>query len=179
QTVLYGADTDINTIIGEAKRFPMMAERVVVIVREAQALRNIDALEAYVENPQPSTVLVLAYKGKKADKRKKWVKTLSNAHVLFESKKLYDNQIPDWIEQQLKERGYGVSPKAKLLLAESLGADLGRIESELSKLELVLEKGQEVDDHIVEENIGISKDYNNFELIKAIGARDFYKCMRI
>ncbi|HBF19608.1 MAG TPA: DNA polymerase III subunit delta [Cryomorphaceae bacterium] len=179
QTILYGRDTDIQTVIGEAKRYPMMADRVVVIVKEAQHLRKLEELESYAANPQPSTVLVLAHKYKSLDKRKKLYKTLSNAHVLMESKKLYDNQIPDWIARNLAERGYNATPKAIHLLGESLGNDLGRIDNELHKLELVVPKGQTIDDEAVEQNIGISKDYNNFELINALGSRDFGRAMQI
>lgn len=179
QAVLYGRDTDVQTIVGEAKRFPMMAERVVIIVKEAQQVRKIEDLDAYVQNPQPSTVLVLAHKYKSIDKRKKLYKSLSNGHVLFESKKLYDSQVPEWIGENLKAKGYDSNIKSRQLLAESLGTDLGRIESELQKLELIVEKGATIDEHIVEENIGISKDYNNFELIKALGKKDFVKAMKI
>lgn len=179
QTVLYGRDTDVNTIIGEAKRYPMMADRVVVIVREAQDVRMIENLEKYLENVQPTTVLVIAYKYKTIDKRKKFYKLLSNGNVVFESKKLYDNQIPDWIGNNLSQRGYGSSMKARMLLAQSLGSDLGRIDSELEKLELVAEKGATIDEQIVEDNIGISKDYNNFELITALGNKDLLKALTI
>lgn len=179
QSILYGRDTDILTVMGEAKRYPMMADRVVVMVKEAQHLRNIEELASYAEKPLASTVLVLAYKYKTLDKRKKLFKTLSNAHVVLESKKLYDNQIPDWVGQSLKARGYDSTMKARGLIAESLGTDLGRIDKELEKLELVLKPGDTVDENLVEENIGISKDYNNFELINALGEMDFAKAMRI
>lgn len=179
QAVLYGRDTDVRTVIGEAKRYPMMAERVVIIVKEAQQLRKIEDLEPYVQNPQTSTVLVLAHKYKTLDKRKKLYKSLSNDHILFESKKLYENQIADWIGDNLKSRGFDSNMKSRQLLAESLGTDLGRIDSELEKLELILEKGSTIDEHQIEENIGISKDYNNFELIKALGKKDFVKAIKI
>lgn len=179
QTVLYGRDTDVATVVGEAKRYPMMAERVVIIVKEAQQLKKLEELENYVQNPQPSTVLVIAHKYKTLDKRKKLYKLLSNGHVLMESKKLYDNQVPDWIGQRLHEKGYKINMKAQILLAESLGTDLGRIENELKKLELVVPKGGSIDEVVVEENIGISKDYNNFELIKALGEQNFAKAMTI
>ncbi len=179
QTILYGRDTDINTIIGEARRYPMMADRVVVIVKEAQEIRNIEDLEKYLANVQPTTVLVIAYKYKTIDKRKKLYKLLSNGYVVFESKKLYDNQIADWIGSNLAQRGYNSSMKARVLLAESLGTDLGRIDSELEKLELVAEKGSTIDEQIVEDNIGISKDYNNFELITALGKKQLLKALTI
>lgn len=179
QAILYGKETDINTIISEAKRYPMMADRVVIIVKEAQHLRKIEDLEKYVENPLSSTVLVFAYKYKTLDKRKKIYKLLSNGHVVLESKRLYDNQIPEWIGSNLEQRGYKSSLKARELLAESLGADLGRIDMELQKLELVVQKGATIDERVVEENVGISKDYNNFELIKSLGEKKFAKAMTI
>lgn len=179
QAILYGRDTDVNTIIGEAKRYPMMADRVVVIVKEAQHVRKVEDLEKYLDNVQPTTVLVIAYKYKTIDKRKKFYKQLSNGAVVLESKKLYENQIPDWIGNNLSQRGFQSSMKARLLLAESLGSDLARIDSELQKLELVVASGGTIDEHIVEENIGISKDYNNFELVKALGDKNFVKAITI
>lgn len=179
QTILYGKDTDLDQVVAEAKRYPMMAERVLVIVKEAQHIKNWEKLEAYAENPQPSTVLVFAYKYKKADRRKKVFKTISNRHLLFTSKALYESQIPAWINKSLQARGYKATPKAVQLLAESLGSDLGRISSELGKLEIIVPKGQEITDLVVEQNIGISKDYNNFELQNAVGARNFAKAIEI
>jgi len=179
QTVLYGRETDVDTIIGEAKRYPMMAERVLVLVKEAQNLRNLAALEAYAENPQPSTVLVLAYKYKKVDKRTKLYKWINNQGGVFESKKLYDDKIPAWIEAYLKEMGYPSTPKALQLLTESLGSDLSRIVNELKKLALVIPPKTTITDDLVEEHIGISKDYNNFELQNAIGSMNFLRAMKI
>ncbi|MDZ7847647.1 MAG: DNA polymerase III subunit delta [Owenweeksia sp.] len=179
QSVLYGADTDVNTIIGEAKRYPMMADRVVIVVREAQKLRDIESLASYVDQPQPSTVLVVAYKYKKLDKRKKLYKLLSNQSVIYESKKIYDNHVPAWVGDALRANGRDSNPKARMLIAESLGTDLGRIDQELQKLELVLNKGQAVDEDVVEQHIGISKDYNNFELNNALGEMDFAKAIKI
>lgn len=179
QSVLYGADTNILEIIGEAKRFPMMSERVVVIIKEAQQLRNLDALEAYAENPQPSTVLVFAYKGKKLDKRKKVAKILTQKHVLFESKRVYDNQVPSYVEKMLRSAGFESSPKAIRMIAESLGTDIGRIDSEINKLKLIVPEGGRVDENTVEANIGISKDFNNFELCAAINTNNFSKAIRI
>lgn len=179
QSILYGKETDLDQVIGEAKRFPMMAERVLVIVKEAQHLKDWEKLEAYAERPQPSTVLVFAYKYKKADKRKKVFKTIGNHHVHFTSAPLYDNQISPWISKSLESRGYQSTPKAVQLLAESLGTDLGRINSELNKLELIVPKGEQITDAVVEQNIGISKDYNNFELQNALGERDFAKAIQI
>ena len=179
QSVFYGSDIDVSTLISEARRYPMMADRVVIIVREAQRMRQIEDLVSYAENFLESTVLVVCYKYKKIDKRKKLYKALSNRHAVLESKKLYDNEIPNWIGQSLEERGLKSSPVAQQLLAEYLGTDLGRIDQELSKLELALDPGQVVDSHAVEDNVGISKDYNNFELTKALSMGDFNKVIKI
>lgn len=175
QTILYGKDTDLATIISESKRFPLIGTHRVVIVKEAQHIRKIEGLEVYLEQPQPSTILVICYKYKTLDKRKKFTKELAKKNVLFESKKLYDNQIPDWIQNYLSKHKYSIHPKAAFLLSEYLGADLGKITNELDKLMLVNKKGQEITSDIIERNIGISKDFNNFELNNALGKRDILK----
>lgn len=180
QMVLYGRDVSVDDIISNAKRYPMMAERQVIIVKEAQDLsRTIEQLAKYAENPQPTTLLVLCYKYKKLDKRKSLYKTLAKTAVLFESKKLYDNQVAPWITRTLMSKGYGIVPKASLMLAEFLGADLGKVNNELSKLQLILPKGTEITPTHIEENIGISKDFNVFELQDAIGKKDKLKAHRI
>ncbi|MUH34449.1 DNA polymerase III subunit delta [Zobellia amurskyensis] len=180
QMVLYGKDVSIDDIVANAKRYPMMSERQVVIVKEAQHLvRTIENLTPYVENPQTTTVLVVCYKYKKLDKRKKLYKAVQKAGVLFESKKLYENQVSDWIRKNLQGRGYSISHKAAILLTEYLGTDLSRINNELEKLQLVLPKQSEITPADIEAHIGISKDYNNFELKKAIGERDVLKATRI
>lgn len=180
QMVLYGRDVSVEDIIGNAKRFPMMAEHQVVIVKEAQDLsRTIDKLEAYVANPQPTTILVVNYKYKKIDKRKLLYKAIKKNGVVFESKKLYDNQVPDWIRRVLSGQSYSITPKAALMLAEFLGTDLSKINNELEKLKIVLPEGTEITPEHIEQNIGISKDYNNFELHKAIGDRDTKKAFKI
>ncbi len=180
QIVLYGRDVSIDDIISNAKRYPMMAERQVVIVKEAQELsRTIENLLPYVENPQPTTVLVICYKYKKLDARKKLSKTIQKQGVLFESKKLYENQVPDWIRRVLFGRGYTITPKAAQMLTEFLGNDLGKVNNELQKLQLILPKGSQITPQLVEENIGISKDFNNFELQNAIGERNMKKAFTI
>lgn len=180
QMVLYGKDVTIDEIVANAKRYPMMAERQVVIVKEAQHLsRTIEELLKYAENPQPTTVLVICYKYKKLDKRKKLYKTVNEKGVIFESKKLYENRIPDWIRKHLQAIGYSISHKAAILLSEYLGNDLSRINNELEKLRFVLPKNTEITPTDIETHIGISKDYNNFELKKAIGERDVVKATRI
>ena len=180
QMILYGRDVSIDDIVGQAKRFPMMADRQVVIVKEAQDLsRTIEQLAAYAENPQPTTVLVICYKYKTLDKRKKLYKTLGKSGELFTSKKLYENQVPDWIRRVLKGRGYSIAPKAAQMLVEFIGTDLSKINNELEKLQLIVPVGTEISPEIIEENIGISKDFNNFELQKAIGERNIKKAYHI
>ena len=180
QMSLYGKETAIDDIVSNAKRFPMMAEHQVIIVKEAQDLsRTIENLISYVENPQPTTVLVICYKYKKLDKRKKLYKAIQKNGVLFESKKLYENQVADWIRKVLSGKKYQISPKAAALLVEFLGSDLSRISNELEKLFLVVKQGTEITPSLIEEHIGISKDFNNFELKKAIGERNIKKASRI
>lgn len=180
QMVLYGKDASIEEIVAGAKRFPMMANHQVLIVKEAQHLsRTIENLVAYAENPQPTTVLVLCYKYKKLDRRKKLYKAIQKHGEIFESKKLYENQVIDWIRRTLSGKGYKISPKASALLVEFLGTDLGRINNELEKLTLVLSKEDEITPEAIEKNIGFSKDFNNFELKKALGEKDMTKATRI
>ncbi|WP_459209825.1 DNA polymerase III subunit delta [Aquimarina rhabdastrellae] len=180
QMVLYGRDVSIDDIVSNAKRYPMMAERQVVIVKEAQELsRTIEKLTAYAENPQPTTVLVMCYKYKKIDKRKKLYKAVAKSGVIFESKRLYENQIADWITRVLKGAQYSIEPKASQMLVEFLGTDLGKINNELDKLKLILPQGSQITADAIEKNIGISKDFNNFELRKAVGVRDIVKAHRI
>ena len=180
QTVFYGRDVKIEDLVSTAKRFPMMSERQVVIVKEAQDLsRTLDRLEGYAENPQPSTVLVFCYKYKKLDKRKKIYKAIAKNGVLFESKKIYDNQIPDWIRKVLASKGYTISPKASQMLVEFLGNDLAKINNELEKLQLIVQSGEQISAEIIENNIGISKDYNNFELLNALAHRNVKKAFGI
>lgn len=180
QMVLYGKDVTVEEIVGNAKRYPMMADRQVVIVKEAQELaRTIEKLESYAENPQPTTVLVIAYKYKTLDKRKKVTKLIDKHGLVFESKKLYENQVGEWIKRVLSGKGYGIEPKAAAMLVEFLGNDLGKISNELDKLAIILPKGNTITPKIIEDNIGISKDYNVFELRKAIGEKDQLKAYKI
>lgn len=180
QMVLYGRDVTVEDIASNAKRFPMMADRQVVIVKEAQELsRTIDKLEAYAKNPQPTTILVVNYKYKKLDKRKAVYKAIKKSGVVFESKKLYDNQVPDWIRRVLSGQNYTITPKASQMLVEFLGTDLSKISNELNKLKIILPEGAQITPEDIEKNIGISKDYNNFELRKAIGYRDKIKAFKI
>lgn len=180
QMVLYGRDVSVDDIVSNAKRYPMMAERQVVIVKEAQDLsRTIENLVPYAENPQPTTVLVLCYKYKKLDARKKLSKVLKKNAVLFESKKLYENQVPDWIRRVLAGKGYTITPKAAQMLTEFLGNDLSKVNNELEKLQLIIRPEQQITPQLIEENIGISKDFNNFELQNAIGNKNIKKAFTI
>jgi len=180
QTILYGRDVTIEDVIGNAKRYPMMADKQVVVVREAQELsKTIDKLESYVENPQTTTVLVFAYKYKTLDKRKKVTKLLAKHGVVFESKKMYENQVGTWISRVLQGKGYSIEPKANAMLVEFLGNDLSRISNELNKLQIILPKGHTINPKDIEENIGFSKDFNVFELQNAIGSRNQLKAYQI
>ncbi len=180
QVVMYGRDATIEEIIASAKRFPMMAERQVVIVKEAQDLsRTIDKLESYAENPQPTTVLVINYKYKKLDKRKKAYKAIAKTGLIFESKPLYENQVGDWITKVLRGKQFTIEPKAAQMLVEFLGTNLSKISNELDKLTSILSEGTIITPNHVEENIGISKDFNNFELRKAVGRKETVKANRI
>ncbi|MGV8814959.1 MAG: DNA polymerase III subunit delta [Gelidibacter sp.] len=180
QMVLYGRDVSIDDIVSNAKRFPMMAEYQVIIVKEAQDLsRTIENLVNYAKQPQPSTILVMNYKYKTIDKRKSLYKTLNKMGVVYESKKLYENQVADWIKRVLAPKDYGIAPKAAQMLVEFLGTDLSKINNELNKLQIILPKGTQISPEHIEENIGISKDFNNFELRKAIGDRDIKKAHQI
>ncbi len=179
QTVVYGRDIEMNSLVAMIKRYPMMANHQVVIVKEAQNLKNIDELNSYAENPQKSTILVLCHKYGKLDGRKKIAKVLKTKHVLFESKKLYENEIPGWIEKYLKSKGYGIFPEAAMLLSENLGDDLSRVANEIEKLFISVPQGTKINKVHIEENIGISKEYNVFELQRALGQRDIVKANKI
>ncbi len=180
QMVLYGKDVSVQDIVYNAKRYPMMAERQVIIVKEAQNLiKTIEQLADYAKNPQPTTVLVFNYKYKTLDKRKALYKTLSKSAVVFKSKKIYEDKIPSWIQSFLRSKQISITPKAALMLTEFLGNDLSKIANELNKLEIVIGAQKEITPELIEENIGISKDFNNFELQKALGNLNHKKAYQI
>lgn len=180
QMVLYGKEVSIQDIVSNSKRYPMMTERQVIIVKEAQNLtKTIEQLVEYAKNPQPTTVLVFNYKYKTLDKRKTLYKALSKTAVVFESKKIYEDKIPNWIQSFLKSKQISITPKAALMLTEFLGTDLSKIANELNKLEIVVGAKKEITPELIEENIGISKDFNNFELQKALGNLDHKKAYQI
>jgi len=181
QMVMYGKDSDVGTIISSAKRYPMMASHQVVMVKEAQFLRDIHKLESYIDQPMPSTVLVLNYKQKKLDGRKKFGKKVKQSKdaVLFSAKKLYDNQVPDWIRGYVVGKKYKVNDEVLQLLAENLGNNISNIANELDKLFLNTPKGSEITPQMVEEHIGINRDYNIFQFQKALAFRETSKAFRI
>ena len=180
QTTLYGRDVTIDDIVATAKRFPMMADKQVVIVKEAQDLsRTIDNLEAYALNPQQSTVLVICYKYKVLNRTKKATKAIIKTGVLFESKKMYENQLGTWITRVLQGKKLSIEPKASAMLIEFLGNDLSKIANEISKLEIILPANSTITPLHIEQNIGFSKDFNNFEFITAIGSKNQLRAYKI
>ena len=188
QTVLYGKDTDVMTVLNAAKRYPMMAEHQVVLVKEAQDMKwgrddddkkTINPLLSYLENPLPSTILVFCYKYGKFDKRKKTYKAIEKNGVVFESSPLYDNKIPSWIEGFAGSKGYKIDQQASAMMSEYLGNDLSKIANELEKLMLNVSAGQTITMQHVQDNIGISKEYNVFELQSALSRKDPFKVNQI
>lgn len=189
QTVIYGRDCEMLSLISTAKRYPMMSNYQVVVVREAQEIKptlgtksaddDKDPLAAYILNPVPSTLLVFCFKYKNIDKRTKLYKAIEKHGVVYESKKIYDNKVHEWIEKHLSELGYKIQPKAANLMADSLGNDLSRVANECEKLLINLKKGETIDMQHIETNIGISKDFNIFELQDAIGQKNALKATRI
>ncbi len=179
QTVFYGKDANIANIIDTARRFPMASTRQVVVVKEAQDLKNIELLDSYIKNPLESTILVICHKNKSLDKRKVFTKNIAQRGILFESKRVYDNQLPDWINQSAANLNLSIEPKASIMLTEFLGNNLSKISNELEKLSINIPKGGTITAKDIEKNIGISKDFNNFELQKALGERDCLKANQI
>ncbi len=179
QTVLYGRDVDAPTIINYAKRYPMMANYQVLIIKEAQEIKDLEALTAYVQQPLSSTLLVLCHKYGKVDRRKSLAKAVDKHGILFESPRIYDNKIPGWIEQYVKNLHYEITLKASFMLTEFLGNDLSKITNEIRKLIINVPEGTEIDENLVEKYIGISKDFNVFELQKALGTKNAFKANQI
>jgi DNA polymerase III subunit delta len=180
QIIMYGDDTNIPSIIDTARRFPMMASHQVIIIKEAQSLKKLEDLVIYLENPLHSTILVFSYKYKTLDKRTKLFKSLETHGIYFESARIRDYLIPGWIERYLMTKGIKTDPSASAMLTEYLGTDLHKIVNELDKLIITLPEGKPViTTALIEKNIGISKDYNNFELQKAVGEKDILKANMI
>lgn len=181
QTIVYGKETNIDNIINLAKRYPIMSQYQLIIVKEAQHIKSYDNLSYYLQNPQPSTILVFCYKYGTLDKRKKVATDIANIGVIYESKKLYENQIPAWIVTEAKKSGLSIDVKAANMMAEFLGTDLERIKGEIEKLKIIVQESNSkiISPEIIEKNIGISKDYNVFELQKALGKKDILMANQI
>ncbi|MFT3903639.1 MAG: DNA polymerase III subunit delta [Niabella sp.] len=179
QTVFYGRDANWADIVNACRRYPMFAERQVVIVKEAQQLKEIEKLEVYVSNPLASTILVVAYKDKKLDARTKFSKLVKEKGELVTTKKIYDSALPDWVNKWVTGKGCTITPKANALLVEHIGNDLSRIENELEKIRINLNSRKEITEEDIENYVGISKDYNSFELQDAIASKNMPKAIRI
>ena len=179
QTILYGRDADHLTVVDVARRFPMMAERQVVIIKEAQDMKTLTQLQTYLEKPQPSTILLICHKHKKLDMRTAFAKSVNKHAVVMESKSLYDNQVPDYVKNYLQELKLGIEPAAAALIAEYLGTDLSKICNELDKLSLNLPPKTVVNYKHIQEYIGISREYNVFELQRALSTRNIAQTNKI
>lgn len=179
QTVVYGKDVDIDSVINLAKRYPMMSEKQLVLVKEAQHLKSLERLNFYLQHPLSSTVLVFCYKYGSLDKRKSVYTTLNKVGIVFESKKVYENQVAGKVVEITREKGLSIDIKSANVIANFLGSDLSKIANEIDKLKIALPQGAVVMPADIERNIGISKDYNNFELIDALAVKDIEKANRI
>jgi DNA polymerase-3 subunit delta len=178
-TVFYGRDADWTQVINACKRYPMFAERQVVLLKEAQHMRDIDKLESYISQPLTSTIFVVSYKEKKVDGRTQLAKLLKTKAELFTTKKMYDNALPDWTNELVKSKGYTISQKAVLLLVDHIGNDLSRIDNEIEKMLVNLGTRTNITEDDIERYVGVSKEYNPFELQSAMAAKDLPKAMRI
>ncbi|MCQ2273231.1 MAG: DNA polymerase III subunit delta [Bacteroidales bacterium] len=181
QTVVYGRDVNMSQVVGLAKQFPMMSPVKLVLVKEAQDInvKEWDLLADYLEHPLTQTLLVLCYRHKKLDKRTRAYKAIAKVGGICEHNRLYDSQVPSWIGTYVNQRGFAITQRASVLIAESIGNDLGKMANELDKVFISLNPGDTINDDIIERNIGISKEYNVFELQSAIGRRDVVQCNRI
>lgn len=185
QMVMYGKDVDVNAVLNNARRYPMMSERQVVIVKEAKDIQDLNRqegqqqLENYVKNPLPSTVLVVCHKYKTLDGRKSLTKTLDKHAVFVTTKKLYDNQVPDWISQYVVAKGFTIDRKAAFMLTEYIGNDLERLANEIDKVLINFQEKVQIDAALIQKYVGISKEYNVFELQKALTVRDVIKANKI
>lgn len=180
QTILYGKDTDAGQLINLARSFPMMSEHQLIVLKEAQNLDKIEQLELYVKNPLPSTILVLNYKNGTLDKRKKLYAEISKNGQIFQSDKIPEYKIPAFIYEYLREKGLKIDQKSAQMLTDYLGNDLSKITNEIDKLRIFMPQGQtQITAELIEQNIGISKDFNNFELLKALVDKNIYKVNQI
>lgn len=185
QIILYGKDVRMSDVFNNAKRFPMMSNRQVVIVKEAQSIIDFGKevgdklLLSYLENPLPSTILVFCYKHKKLDGRKAAFKSLEKHAILLTTKKLYDNQVPDWVRNYFVQKEFKITDKGVFMLAEFIGNNLERLSNEIDKMLINFKEKVEIDDHIIQKYVGISKEYNAFELQKAVVMREIVKANKI
>ncbi len=178
-TVFYGKDANWADIINACRRYPMFSERQVVLLKEAQQMKDIEKLEGYVEQPLSSTVFVVSYKGKTLDGRSKFSKTIKKNGEVFLSKKIYDNQLPAWANGFIQSQGFTIAPRALALLVDHVGNDLSRIANEIDKLSMNLGKEKNITEDDIEKYIGVSKEYNIFELQHAFSKKDHAKAIRI
>lgn len=178
-TVFYGKDANWADVVNACRRYPMFAERQVVILKEAQQMRDVEKLEPYVENPLSSTVLVVSYKEKKLDARKKFSKLVKENGVMVTTKKMYDRDLPEWTQQLVQSRGFSITPRALALVVDHIGNDLTRIGNEIDKLSLNMGKRKSITEEDIEEYIGVSKDYNVFELQAALANRNLARSIQI
>jgi DNA polymerase III subunit delta len=178
-SIFYGKDANWADVVNACRRYPMFAERQVVVLKEAQQMRDVEKLEGYVENPQPQTVLVVSYKEKKLDARKKFAKLVKEKGMMVSTKKMYDRELPEWAQELVRSKGLTITPKGLALLVDHIGNDLTRIENEIDKLSVNLGKRTNITEDDIEEYIGVSKEYNVFELQSALAAKDLAGCIRI
>lgn len=179
QSIVYGKEADLLTLISDLRSYPLMSERRLLILKEAQDFKSLEELNAYIENPLSSTVLVICHKYKAIDARKKLLKSAVKVGVIFKSDKVKEYQLVDWTLNMVKAKGFGITSKANMLLVESLGNDLSRIVNEINKLAIFIEPGTTINEVHIEENIGISKDYNIYELSNAVAVKDYLQAMKI
>ena len=178
-STFYGKDANWADIINACRRYPMFADKQVVVLKEAQQMRDLEKLDPYLENPLHSTILVVSYKGKTVDGRSKLAKTLKKNAVTFNAKKIYENQLPAWANGYVQAKGFQISPKALALLVDHLGNDLSRIANEIDKLSINISSGKNITEDDIERYVGVSKEYNIFELQHAFSKKDFSKAIRI
>ena len=178
-TIFYGKDANWADVLNACRRYPMFAERQVVLLKEAQQMKDIDKLEGYIVKPSSSTVLVVSYKGKTLDGRSRISKLLKKNGEVFLSKKIYDNQLPSWTNGYVQSKGYEITPRALTLLVDHIGNDLSRIANEVEKLSINLGSGKNITEDDIEKYIGVSKEYNIFELQHALSKKDLAKAVRI
>lgn len=178
-TVFYGRDADWASVVNACRRYPMFAEKQVVVLKEAQHMKDIDRLEGYIEHPLQSTIFVVGYKEKKLDGRSKLAKTLKTKGELLTTRKLYDNELPAWITGLVSSKGFQIGSKAVMLMVDHIGNDLSRINNEIEKVTINLSGRKQITEDDIEEYVGISKEYNAFELQHALTQRNLTKCLQI